>query len=236
MAQPVAGFPGRLDSASARREEVRSVCLLCAIEESCVVGRSAEGGTEVGGDTVGGLSAGGRYKVPQEEVVDHARLPAQRRTHVGVLEPLCVRLALIAERIVFTGDHDRRGQPTQIWSEQGADTRIASHRQVGHPLSVEPLDVGHLEAIPVAFGLDGRPELVRSVFAYSSTCRPGAAAGSSSRARRQARVAVVPPALSPATATAVGCGSSTAGRVATQRSAASASSTAAGHGCSGALR
>ena len=89
--------------------------------------------------------------------MDHARLPAQRRTHVSVPEPLCVRLALIAERIMFTGDHDRRGQPAQIWSKQGADTRIASHRRVGHPLGAEPLDVGYLEAIPVAFGLDGGP-------------------------------------------------------------------------------
>jgi hypothetical protein len=46
-------------TASPGCEDVRSVCLLCAMEGSCVVGRSAEGGTEVGGDAVGGLSAGG---------------------------------------------------------------------------------------------------------------------------------------------------------------------------------
>ena len=109
----------------------------------------------------------------------------------------------------MTGDRGRRVCADQCldqrrtgWHSSGTHWRL-KHRTVAAS-SPQPLACSDIEGCAP----------VRSVLAYSSTCRSGSASGCTSRRRRQASAANVPPALSPATATKPVTGARNAGELA----------------------
>jgi hypothetical protein len=122
-------------------------------------------------------------------------------------------------------------RPERSWTKSGL-TRGSEHRAVRNPLRGEPLDIRNVQSEAVtllAHRGTGVSEIGIRVDQYLQSGQRRAWF----IARTQARAAMVPPALSPAIATAVGVISNSEGRDAIHRSAATASLTAAGLGCSG---
>ncbi len=81
--------------------------------------------------------------------MDHAGLAARHHVDPGGTEPVGERFALVAQRIEFAGDDDRRWESRQVLDVEGADGGVGPPGSVGHPLQVEPLDVGWLETVAV---------------------------------------------------------------------------------------
>jgi hypothetical protein len=140
-------------------------------------------------------------------------------------EPLRVALALVAERVVLGGDHQRGRESGELGAERvtagsARSEASGSHCSTAHARSL----ASRPQPVPCSRTLGW--ESVGSMFGYASAWASG---GCSSRRRRQASTATCPPALSPATITPGAVASAT-------RTARTASSTAAGQGRSGARR
>src|SRR5689334_6730069 len=109
-----------------------------------------ERATDFGSDTLHRVTARVERGRQTEEAVDQPVVAMPNRRHARILEPAGVRLALIAQRVVLGGDHERGRDTCDVAGTQRADEPLGGVAVAARVAVEEPVHLLGVEQIAVA--------------------------------------------------------------------------------------